>query len=161
MILQLIFSDLSLFVEVKFLYHCCMQEYFVKSADRVELMAFLGFFGAIISAIQMYYYFHPLQFFISELLSTGFYCNFLDNVLQCHTRTWWTPIYSLDSRSGTSLNPLPISLSPSLFLSCHQFPFRDSWWLLMKISCLNIYYLVLSRIESYFCFDLSPLININ
>ncbi|KAL1544915.1 solute carrier family 35 member F1-like isoform X2 [Salvia divinorum] len=29
------------------------EEYFVKSADRVELMAFLGFFGAIISAIQI------------------------------------------------------------------------------------------------------------
>ncbi|KAL3829234.1 hypothetical protein ACJIZ3_018036 [Penstemon smallii] len=29
------------------------EEYFVKSADRVELMAFLGFFGAIISACQI------------------------------------------------------------------------------------------------------------
>ncbi|KAG6433370.1 hypothetical protein SASPL_104981 [Salvia splendens] len=29
------------------------EEYFVKSADRVELMAFLGIFGAIISAIQI------------------------------------------------------------------------------------------------------------
>ncbi|XP_073048734.1 uncharacterized protein [Primulina eburnea] len=29
------------------------EEYFVKSADRVELMAFLGTFGAIISAIQI------------------------------------------------------------------------------------------------------------
>ncbi|XP_057781637.1 uncharacterized protein LOC130999947 isoform X2 [Salvia miltiorrhiza] len=29
------------------------EEYFVKSADRVELMAFLGFFGAIISAVQI------------------------------------------------------------------------------------------------------------
>lgn len=35
-----------------------MQEFFVKSADRVELMAFLGFFGAIISAIQMYPFSH-------------------------------------------------------------------------------------------------------
>lgn len=30
------------------------QEYLVKNADRVELMSMLGFFGAIISAIQMY-----------------------------------------------------------------------------------------------------------
>ncbi|KAL8048794.1 hypothetical protein ABFX02_07G090200 [Erythranthe guttata] len=30
------------------------QEYFVKSADMVELLAFLGMFGAVISAIQMY-----------------------------------------------------------------------------------------------------------
>ncbi|KAL0392507.1 UNVERIFIED_CONTAM: Solute carrier family 35 member F1 [Sesamum radiatum] len=30
------------------------EEYFVKSADRIELMAFLGIFGAIVSAIQMY-----------------------------------------------------------------------------------------------------------
>ncbi|KAK4381904.1 Solute carrier family 35 member F1 [Sesamum angolense] len=29
------------------------EEYFVKSADRIELMAFLGIFGAIVSAIQM------------------------------------------------------------------------------------------------------------
>ncbi|PIN11750.1 putative membrane protein [Handroanthus impetiginosus] len=29
------------------------EEYFVKSADRVELMSFLGIFGAIISAIQI------------------------------------------------------------------------------------------------------------
>ncbi|XP_057779002.1 uncharacterized protein LOC130997629 [Salvia miltiorrhiza] len=29
------------------------EEFFVKSADRVELMAFLGIFGAIISAIQI------------------------------------------------------------------------------------------------------------
>lgn len=33
---------------------CSMQEFFVKSADRVELMAFLGLFGAIVSACQMY-----------------------------------------------------------------------------------------------------------
>lgn len=31
-----------------------MQEFFVKSADRVELMAMLGLFGAIVSACQMY-----------------------------------------------------------------------------------------------------------
>lgn len=31
-----------------------MQEFLVKNADRVELMAMLGFFGAIVSAIQMY-----------------------------------------------------------------------------------------------------------
>ncbi|CAI9776389.1 unnamed protein product [Fraxinus pennsylvanica] len=30
-----------------------MQEFFVKSADRVELMSFLGIFGAIVSAIQI------------------------------------------------------------------------------------------------------------
>ncbi|XP_011073905.1 solute carrier family 35 member F1 isoform X1 [Sesamum indicum] len=29
------------------------EEYFVKSADRIELMAFLGIFGAIVSAIQI------------------------------------------------------------------------------------------------------------
>jgi hypothetical protein len=34
-----------------------MQEFLVKSADRVELMAMLGLFGAIISAIQMYPWF--------------------------------------------------------------------------------------------------------
>lgn len=31
-----------------------MQEFLVKNADRVELMAMLGLFGAIISAVQMY-----------------------------------------------------------------------------------------------------------
>lgn len=31
-----------------------MQEFFVKSADMVELMAFLGLFGAIVSGCQMY-----------------------------------------------------------------------------------------------------------
>lgn len=31
-----------------------LKEFFVKSADRVELMAMLGYFGAIISACQMY-----------------------------------------------------------------------------------------------------------
>lgn len=31
-----------------------LKEFFVKSADRVELMAMLGIFGAIISACQMY-----------------------------------------------------------------------------------------------------------
>jgi len=31
-----------------------MQEFLVKNADRVELMAMLGLFGAIFSAIQMY-----------------------------------------------------------------------------------------------------------
>lgn len=36
------------------LFICLMQEFFVKSADRVELMAMLGLFGAIISACQMY-----------------------------------------------------------------------------------------------------------
>nr|CAN71235.1 hypothetical protein VITISV_014865 [Vitis vinifera] len=30
------------------------EEFLVKSADRVELMALLGSFGAIVSAIQMY-----------------------------------------------------------------------------------------------------------
>lgn len=33
---------------------CFVQEFFVKNADRVELMAMLGLFGAIVSAIQMY-----------------------------------------------------------------------------------------------------------
>jgi len=31
-----------------------LQEFLVKSADRVELMAMLGLSGGIISAIQMY-----------------------------------------------------------------------------------------------------------
>lgn len=31
-----------------------IQEFLVKNADRVELMAMLGTFGAIVSAIQMY-----------------------------------------------------------------------------------------------------------
>jgi len=31
-----------------------LQEFLVKNADRVELMAMLGLFGGIISAIQMY-----------------------------------------------------------------------------------------------------------
>lgn len=31
-----------------------VQEFLVKSGDRVELMAMLGVFGAIISACQMY-----------------------------------------------------------------------------------------------------------
>ena len=31
-----------------------LQEFFVKKADRVELMSFVGLFGAIIGAIQMY-----------------------------------------------------------------------------------------------------------
>lgn len=31
-----------------------LQEFLVKNADRVELMAMLGIFGGIISAIQMY-----------------------------------------------------------------------------------------------------------
>ncbi|KAF2609478.1 hypothetical protein F2Q68_00045109 [Brassica cretica] len=30
------------------------EEFFVKKADRVELMSFVGLFGAIIGAIQMY-----------------------------------------------------------------------------------------------------------
>lgn len=35
------------------------QEFIVKKGDRVELMAMLGIFGAVISAIQMY----PWPFF--------------------------------------------------------------------------------------------------
>jgi Solute carrier family 35 len=31
-----------------------MQEYLVKKGDRIEVMAMLGVYGAIISAIQMY-----------------------------------------------------------------------------------------------------------
>lgn len=31
-----------------------LQEFLVKNADRVELMAMLGIFGGIVSAIQMY-----------------------------------------------------------------------------------------------------------
>ena len=31
-----------------------LQEFLVKNADRVELMAMLGLFGGIVSAIQMY-----------------------------------------------------------------------------------------------------------
>jgi Solute carrier family 35 len=31
-----------------------MQEYLIKKGDRIEVMAMLGVFGAIISAIQMY-----------------------------------------------------------------------------------------------------------
>jgi hypothetical protein len=30
------------------------QEYFVKKSNRIEVMAMLGVFGAIISGIQMY-----------------------------------------------------------------------------------------------------------
>lgn len=48
---------LSTFVDVVVVYffsHCIMQEFLVKNADRIELMSFLGLFGAIISAIQMY-----------------------------------------------------------------------------------------------------------
>ena len=32
----------------------CYRNFFVKKADRVELMSFVGLFGAIIGAIQMY-----------------------------------------------------------------------------------------------------------
>lgn len=31
-----------------------MQEFLVKSGDRIELMAMLGLFGAVVSACQMY-----------------------------------------------------------------------------------------------------------
>lgn len=33
---------------------CTSQEFLVKAADRIELMAMLGAFGAIVSACQMY-----------------------------------------------------------------------------------------------------------
>lgn len=33
---------------------CSSQEFIVKAADRIELMAMLGAFGAIVSACQMY-----------------------------------------------------------------------------------------------------------
>ena len=54
-----------------------MQEFLVKNADRVELMAMLGLFGAIVSAIQMYPWFQSCadsymrvisSFYFSELL---------------------------------------------------------------------------------------------
>ncbi|MBA0756456.1 hypothetical protein Gogos_019868, partial [Gossypium gossypioides] len=41
------------------------EEFLVKNADRVELMSFLGLFGAIISAIQMYPWFPILIAFNS------------------------------------------------------------------------------------------------
>lgn len=42
------------FCIVNSLFPFLTQEFLVKNADRVELMAMLGFFGAIVSAIQMY-----------------------------------------------------------------------------------------------------------
>lgn len=39
---------------IKFL--CSPQEFLVKEGDRIELMAMLGLFGAIVSACQMYPY---------------------------------------------------------------------------------------------------------
>lgn len=36
------------------MFNFLLKEFLVKNADRVELMAMLGTFGAIVSAIQMY-----------------------------------------------------------------------------------------------------------
>lgn len=47
-------TSLNLILHYSYSFFGLLKEFFVKSADRVELMAMLGIFGAIISAFQMY-----------------------------------------------------------------------------------------------------------
>ncbi|KAK8663397.1 hypothetical protein V6N13_083218 [Hibiscus sabdariffa] len=61
------------------------EEFLVKNADRVELMSFLGLFGAIISAIQMYPWF--LSLVLLNSMTPNHLVNYMISVMQCYRQS--------------------------------------------------------------------------
>jgi hypothetical protein len=89
---------ISIEVYITYILSTKFQEYIVKEGSRVELMAMLGVFGAVISAIQMY----PLAWWNYELVHSCLFTIFcgasaLTNKVSNHIfvseLTDWTPSF--------------------------------------------------------------------